>query len=285
MTSEVVSGVIDVSQRFASPHGGVILFPIDGEHQHLPSDHSAVGNRDAGVVLNISASWERAEDDDANIEWARAGWRHMRHLSTGGTYVNFLNAEEGDDRIRAIRTAPTSSGWDASSGPGIRTTCSGSTRTSRRAPDSSTGPERPERLDSVRGPRQSRALDQTARDPMTVEAPISRRERMRQSVGPFRAFFEGAYARLDGQADVANFAVGNPHEMALPGLVSALRDHVEPRDPDWFGYKLSEPEAQRTVAATLTRRTGMDWDPADVAMTNGGFAAICGRPADAARAG
>jgi hypothetical protein len=24
----------------------------------------------------------------------------MRHLSTGGTYVNFLNAEEGDDRIR-----------------------------------------------------------------------------------------------------------------------------------------------------------------------------------------
>jgi len=28
------------------------------------------------------------------------------------------------------------------------------------------------------------------------------------------------------------------------------------------------------VAHTLTRRTGMDWDPADVAMTNGGFAAL-----------
>jgi aspartate aminotransferase len=109
---------------------------------------------------------------------------------------------------------------------------------------------------------------------MTVHAPASRRERMRQSVGPFRAFFEGPFTRLDGLADVANFAVGNPHEMALPGLVSALRDHVEPQDPDWFGYKLSEPESQRTVAATLTRRTGMDWDPADVAMTNGGFAAI-----------
>lgn len=109
---------------------------------------------------------------------------------------------------------------------------------------------------------------------MTVQAPASRRERMRQSVAPFLAFFEGAYSRLDGQPDVANFAVGNPHEMALPALVSALRGHVEPRDPEWFGYKLSEPAAQRTVAATLTRRTGMDWDPADVAMTNGGFAAI-----------
>jgi aspartate aminotransferase len=109
---------------------------------------------------------------------------------------------------------------------------------------------------------------------MSVPTSPTRRERMRQSVEAFRAFFEGPYSRLDRQADVANFAVGNPHEMALPGLVSTLRDHVEPRDPDWFGYKLSEPDAQRTVAATLTRRTGMDWDPADVAMTNGGFAAI-----------
>ena len=101
VTREVVSGVIDVARQFASPHGGVILFPIDGAHQRLPGDHSAVGNRDAGVVLNISASWERPEDDDANVEWARAGWRHMRSFSTGGTYVNFLNAEEGEDRIQA----------------------------------------------------------------------------------------------------------------------------------------------------------------------------------------
>jgi aspartate aminotransferase len=56
--------------------------------------------------------------------------------------------------------------------------------------------------------------------------------------------------------------------------VAALRTHVEPRDKDWFAYKLSEPESQRTVAETLTRRTGMPWDPADVAMTNGGFAAL-----------
>ena len=38
--------------------------------------------------------------------------------------------------------------------------------------------------------------------------------------------------------------------------------------------RLSEPASQRTVAATLTQRTGMAWDPADVAMTNGGFAAL-----------
>jgi aspartate aminotransferase len=102
----------------------------------------------------------------------------------------------------------------------------------------------------------------------------TRRERMRASIAPFLSFFSGAFAELNLEPDVANFAVGNPQEMPLADYVASLRSHVEPRDKDWFAYKLSEPASQRTVAETLTRRTGMDWDPADVAMTNGGFAAL-----------
>jgi FAD/FMN-containing dehydrogenase len=64
-------------------------------------DHSSAGNRDATWVLNITASWEKTQDDEANIEWARAAWRDMRRFSTGGTYVNFLTEEEGDERVRA----------------------------------------------------------------------------------------------------------------------------------------------------------------------------------------
>jgi len=97
---------------------------------------------------------------------------------------------------------------------------------------------------------------------------------MRQAVVPFLSLFSGPFARLNTAPDVANFAVGNPQEMPLPEYVSALREHVEPQNKDWFAYKLSEPESQRTVAETLTRRTGLEWDPADVAMTNGGFAAL-----------
>ena len=85
---------------------------------------------------------------------------------------------------------------------------------------------------------------------------------------------QGPFARLNTEPDVANFAVGNPQEMPLPEYVAALQRQLEPQDKDWFAYKLSEPESQRTVAATLSRRTGLDWDPDDVAMTNGGFAAL-----------
>ncbi len=60
-----------------------------------------MGNRDSAWVLNITASWENAEDDKTNIGWARAAWEDMRRYSTGGTYINFLTEEEADNRIRA----------------------------------------------------------------------------------------------------------------------------------------------------------------------------------------
>jgi aspartate aminotransferase len=97
---------------------------------------------------------------------------------------------------------------------------------------------------------------------------------LRRAVGPFLDFFTGPYAALNEDPETANFAVGNPHDMPLPAYVDAVRDHLQPQNPDWFAYKLSEPASQRAVARTLTRRTGIEWDPADVAMTNGGFAAL-----------
>ena len=103
---------------------------------------------------------------------------------------------------------------------------------------------------------------------------IRHRERLRASVASFIRFFSGPFAELNLKPGIANFAVGNPQEMPLPAYVDALRDHLEPQDKDWFAYKLSEPESQRTVAETLSGRTGMRWDPDDVAMTNGGFAAL-----------
>jgi len=99
-------------------------------------------------------------------------------------------------------------------------------------------------------------------------------DRLRESIAPFLAFFTGPYARLNGNPEVANFAVGNPQEFPLPAYVDALRTHLEPRRRDWFSYKDNEPKARIAVARGLAARSGMDWDPADVAMTNGGFAAL-----------
>jgi len=99
-------------------------------------------------------------------------------------------------------------------------------------------------------------------------------DRLRASMAPFRRFFDGPIWARRNEAGLANFAVGNPQEMPLPAYVEALARALPPQDKDWFAYKLSEPASQATVARTLSERTGLDWDPADVAMTNGGFAAL-----------
>lgn len=87
--------------KIPSPHSAVILFHLEGALNRLKEDHSPVGNRDACYVLNMAGSWEQAEDDKVNIEWAREAWTDMRPFSTGGTYINFLTEDEGPDRIEA----------------------------------------------------------------------------------------------------------------------------------------------------------------------------------------
>ncbi|WP_353808082.1 aminotransferase class I/II-fold pyridoxal phosphate-dependent enzyme [Agromyces sp. SYSU T00194] len=74
--------------------------------------------------------------------------------------------------------------------------------------------------------------------------------------------------------DAIDLTFGNPHEMALPALVDAMRDQLEPRTVDWFAYQNSRPEAQEAVAAGLRTELGLDFAPADIAMTQGAFGAI-----------
>jgi FAD/FMN-containing dehydrogenase len=99
VSAELLDTLAAHATKIPSPHSAILVFPLDGALSRLPEDHSAVGNRQTGAVVNVSGAWERPEDDAACVGWARAAWRDLRPFSTGGTYVNFLNEEEGDDRI------------------------------------------------------------------------------------------------------------------------------------------------------------------------------------------
>ena len=118
LSKDLFDRAIEHSRSLPSPHSAIVVFPLGGALNHLPDDYSPVGNRNASWVLNITASWEKKEDDDKNIAWARRTWNAMRGLSTGGTYVNFLTEEEGESRIRAAygknydRLAQTKARWD-----------------------------------------------------------------------------------------------------------------------------------------------------------------------------
>jgi aspartate aminotransferase len=105
-------------------------------------------------------------------------------------------------------------------------------------------------------------------------AASSRVQRLAAAMAPIQRMVGSPIWERRGAPGVADFMVGNPQEMPLTELVDVLQRNAQPRDKNWFAYHLNEPEARIPVARSLTRLTGLDWDPEDVFMTNAGFGAL-----------
>jgi len=115
--SEISAGLIEnLLERVKlvpTPHSLIAFFQVGGAIADLPSDATAVGNRDSSFNLNIQAAWDEGPKEP-NIAWARETWQALRPFSTGGTYVNFLTEDEiqarmgeayreGHERLRKVK--------------------------------------------------------------------------------------------------------------------------------------------------------------------------------------
>lgn len=103
-------------------------------------------------------------------------------------------------------------------------------------------------------------------------------ERIQRANATFAAvkdfYLTSRYARKRTDPDICDFTFGNPHEMPLGGLVAALRERAIPLHKDWFAYKSSEMEPRAFLAERLSRELGVAFEPDDIALTAGAFAAI-----------
>jgi aspartate aminotransferase len=82
------------------------------------------------------------------------------------------------------------------------------------------------------------------------------------------------YFTREGKPGVLDFTFGDPREMAPEAYISALRTAITPQHAAWFAYKEYEPAAQEAAAASLGQLTGLPFDPDDILLTTGGFAAL-----------
>jgi len=87
-------------------------------------------------------------------------------------------------------------------------------------------------------------------------------------------YFHSRYGERRGDPGIADFTFGNPHEMPLEGLVAAIREGAVPHNKDWFAYKSNEEAPQAFLAAAVGRELGLAFEPPDIALTAGAFAAI-----------
>jgi aspartate aminotransferase len=87
-------------------------------------------------------------------------------------------------------------------------------------------------------------------------------------------YFNSPYGERRLQSGICDFTFGNPHEMPLEGIVTAIRERAVPHDKNWFAYKTSEQEPQAFIAERLGDELDLAFEPDDIALTAGAFAAI-----------
>jgi aspartate aminotransferase len=87
-------------------------------------------------------------------------------------------------------------------------------------------------------------------------------------------YFTSRYGKRREDPGICDLTFGNPHEMPLDGLVKALRERTIPHDKNWFAYKTSEEEPRSFLAERLRRELALPFEPSDIALTTGAFAAI-----------
>ena len=110
----------------------------------------------------------------------------------------------------------------------------------------------------------------------TMTSVVSRRTHSADAAfAAVRDFYVSSrYARHRNDHDICDFTFGNPHEMPLAGLVSAIHERAVPRNKNWFAYKTNEDESRAFLADRVARELGLAFEPADIALTAGAFAAI-----------
>lgn len=87
-------------------------------------------------------------------------------------------------------------------------------------------------------------------------------------------YFRSRYGERRGDPGICDFTFGNPHEYPLQPLVESLQARAVPHNKDWFAYKTSEAEPRAFVADALSRELSLDFEPEDIGLTTGAFAAI-----------
>jgi FAD/FMN-containing dehydrogenase len=96
----VVSGLAGHHLTRTSPMHQILVHQMGGAVARVPRDATAFAYRDAAFVLTVAGCWRPEEPRDPHVRWVRSTWEAALPGSLGGAYVNHLDADEGEDRVR-----------------------------------------------------------------------------------------------------------------------------------------------------------------------------------------
>ncbi|HET6654051.1 MAG TPA: FAD-binding oxidoreductase [Nocardioides sp.] len=102
LSDAVIDVVADHAYRATSPRSYAAMFQMGGAVARLPRGATAYPARGVGHNMSIDAVWLPEQDDTVRAKetsWARDFYDALEP-HRAGVYVNFLDADDGEDRVR-----------------------------------------------------------------------------------------------------------------------------------------------------------------------------------------
>ena len=100
LDDRLFDAVIEYIGKLPSPQCEIFFGALGGATTRPAPDSAAYAHRDARFVMNVHGRWDDPADDERGIRWSRDFFKASAPFASGGVYVNFLTADEGD-RVRS----------------------------------------------------------------------------------------------------------------------------------------------------------------------------------------
>ena len=102
LPDELIDELLGRLVSLGRPPGGVLIESLHGAPKDVDGGTSPLGFRRAAFNVSVMATWQEAGLDEQHIQWARDAAAAIEPWSfSGGGYVNYMQADEPIERVRA----------------------------------------------------------------------------------------------------------------------------------------------------------------------------------------
>jgi FAD/FMN-containing dehydrogenase len=101
LPDELIDVLLDQIVALGRPPGGILIESLHGAPKYGDTPAGPIGFREAAFNVSVTATWQDAAHDDQHVAWARDTAKTLEPWSLGGGYVNYMQADEPIERVRA----------------------------------------------------------------------------------------------------------------------------------------------------------------------------------------
>jgi FAD/FMN-containing dehydrogenase len=101
LPDELLDDLLERLVALGRPPGGILIESLHGAPKDAGAPAGAAGFRQAAFNVSVMATWQDSGRDAEQIDWARQTAAAIEPWAVSGGYVNYMQADEPIERVRA----------------------------------------------------------------------------------------------------------------------------------------------------------------------------------------